>query len=226
LDKITVIIVDDHPIFRQGVVDSLSVEADIDIVAQAENGEKGLALIRIHRPRVAILDINLPGMNGLDMTRKIIGSRIPTRIILLTAYTDQAQKIQGLHQGAAAYCTKDIQPDQLARVIRVVEAGNYWVETCEYDTIEFQDLISGQKSGVKADQVEIGNISEPLSAREMEILACITRGMSNKEIANRLGISHQTVKNHVTSVLRKLGVNDRTQAALSALQYGWVRLNE
>jgi DNA-binding NarL/FixJ family response regulator len=226
LDKITVIIVDDHPIFRQGVVDSLSVEADIDVVAQAENGEKGLALIRIHRPHVAILDINLPGMNGLDMTRKIIGSRLPTRVILLTAYTDQAQKIQGLHQGAAGYCTKDIQPDQLAQVIRVVGAGKYWVETCEYDAIEFQDLISGQKGGVKAEQAEIGNISEPLSAREMEILTCITRGMSNKEIANRLGISHQTVKNHVTSVLRKLGVNDRTQAALSALQYGWVRLNE
>ena len=226
MERITVVIVDDHPIFRQGVANSLSLEPDIKVVGLAENGERGLALVLAHRPRVAILDINLPGMNGQQMTRQIVSARLPTRVILLTAYADQAQKIQGLHHGAAAYCTKDIQPDLLAQAVRVVAGGRYWIDTREYDSLEFRSILEGQSIGFDGEIVETGKISEPLSAREMEILTYITRGMSNKEIATKIGISHQTVKNHVTSILHKLGVHDRTQAALSALQYGWVRLSE
>jgi len=226
VNKIRVIIVDDHPIFRQGVADSFSLEPDIDVIAQAESGEKGLELIRSLQPQVAILDINLPGINGQQVTKQIVTEKLPTRVILLTAYADASQRIQGLHLGAAAFCTKDIVPDLLADVIRAVAQGKYWIDMRVYETEEIRRILEGQPIGDGLEGSEGDRVTEPLSAREMEILTLITRGMSNKEIASRLGISHQTVKNHVTSILHKLGVNDRTQAALCALQFGWVRLTE
>jgi DNA-binding NarL/FixJ family response regulator len=226
MDKITVIIVDDHPIFRQGVADSFTLEPDIDVLAQADSGETGLELIRNLQPDVAILDINLPGINGQQVTRQIMAEKLTTRVILLTAYADAGQKIQGLHQGANAFCTKDIQPDLLAHVVRVVMDGKYWIDRKEYEPDEIRRLLDRQASGDTLEPSDINIVSEPLSAREMEILTYITKGMSNKEIATKLGISHQTVKNHVTSILHKLGVNDRTQATLAAFKYGWVRLSE
>ncbi|MCC6957751.1 MAG: response regulator transcription factor [Anaerolineales bacterium] len=226
MDKIRVIIVDDHPIFRQGVADAFSLEPDIDVITQADSGEAGLELIRAHQPDVAILDINLPGMNGQQVTRQITAEKLPTRVILLTAYADAGQKIQGLLQGANAFCTKDIQPELLAQVVRVVVNGNYWIDRKEYDPGEIRRLLDRQTGGEMFEPSDISKVSEPLSAREMEILTYITKGMSNKEIAARLDISHQTVKNHVTSILHKLGVNDRTQATLAAFKYGWVRFDE
>ncbi|MCC7130795.1 MAG: hypothetical protein B6D39_02675 [Anaerolineae bacterium UTCFX2] len=226
MDKIRVVIVDDHPIFRQGVVDSFSLEPDIDVVAQADSGEKGLELIRAQHPDVAVLDINLPGMNGQQVTRQIMAEKLPVRVILLTAYADVGQKIQGLLQGANAFCTKDIQPELLARAVRVVVNGKYWIDRQEYEPDEIRRLLERQTSGEAFEPADINKISEPLSAREMEILTYITKGMSNKEIAANLDISHQTVKNHVTSILHKLGVNDRTQATLAAFKYGWVRFDD
>ncbi len=138
MNKIRVVIVDDHPIFRQGVANSLSLEPDIDVIAQAETGEKGLDLIRSLQPQVAILDINLPGINGQQVTRQIVTEKLPTRVILLTAYADASQRIQGLHLGAAAFCTKDILPDLLANVIRVVTQGKYWIDMHIYEAEEIR----------------------------------------------------------------------------------------
>ena len=222
---ITIVVIDDHPIFRQGVADNLSLEPDFQIVGQAPSGEEGLQLIRTAQPRVAILDINLPGMNGQQVARQITTEKLPTRVVLLTAYDEVGQKVQGILAGAAGYCTKDIQPELLAHVVRSVSEGKYWIGQQEYDTAEIKKWLEKQTGG-DLPFAEPGRMTESLSAREMEILTCITRGMSNKEIALNLGISHQTVKNHVTAILHKLGLNDRTQAALYALQYGWVRLNE
>jgi DNA-binding NarL/FixJ family response regulator len=226
VDKITVIIVDDHPIFRQGVADSFTLEPDIEVIAQAESGEEGLQLIHSLQPRVAILDINLPGMNGQQITRQIIAEKLSTRVILLTAYAETGQKIQGMQQGAAAFCTKDIQPDLLASVVRLVAQGKYWIDNRQFEPNEIRKILEKGLAEELLETFEAGRVTEPLSTREMEILTCITRGMSNKEIANKLGISHQTVKNHVTAILHKLGVNDRTQATILAIQYGWVRLTE
>jgi DNA-binding NarL/FixJ family response regulator len=223
---ITLIIVDDHPIFRQGVADSFSLEPDIEILAQADTGEKGLTLIRSLQPQVAILDISLPGMNGLQVTRQVVAEKIPTRIILLTAYADAGQGIQGLRHGAFAFCTKDIQPDLLAGVVRKVAEGKYWIDMQEYEADDVQKIIAKQPGVEGQASSETGKIPKPLSPREMEILICLTRGMSNRDIAEKLDISHQTVKNHVTAILRKLDVDDRTQAVLVAFQYGWARSNE
>jgi DNA-binding NarL/FixJ family response regulator len=224
MEKITVIIVDDHPLFRQGVEDALSLEADILVVGRAANGEDGLELIRLMHPRIAILDVNLPGLNGHQVTRQIVTEKVDTRVILLTAYDDTEQKIHAVRAGAAGYCTKDVQPEILVTILRQVAQGAYVLGETVYNEAALNRWVSVHTEGAMRLYSDPGEPFQPLSAREMEVLNYVTQGLSNKQIASMLGISHQTVKNHVTAILRKLNVEDRTQATVYALRRGWVRL--
>lgn len=214
MKRIHLIVVDDHPFFRQGVAAALRLENDFFVVAEAANGEEAWDLICGHQPQIAIVDINLPGLNGIQLTRRLTNEKLKTRVILLTAYDDLEQRSYAMRVGAAGYCTKDIEPERLVEIIRLVAGGGWlWAQ---------ENSAPLENNGL----TELDGYSQPLSGREMEVLAHVTRGLSNKEIASALGISHQTVKNHVTAVLRKLDVDDRTQAALFALRHGWVRLNQ
>lgn len=226
MNEITIIVVDDHPLFRQGVADTLSLESDIWVVAQAANGEDGFNLIREIRPMVAVVDVNLPEMNGQQLTRQVVSEKLPTRILLLTAYDDMEQKIHAMRVGAAAYCTKDVLPEDLVKNIRLVASGKFVIGDQAFDNTGLERWLAMQTEGAGRSYSDPGEPFQPLSSREMEVLTYVTRGMSNKEIALLLGISQQTVKNHVTSVLRKLGVEDRTQAAIFAIRRGWVRVYE
>jgi two-component system response regulator DegU len=226
MEKIKIIIVDDHPLFLQGVADTISLEADFDVVGKAESGESGLELVRNLRPDIAILDVNLPELNGQQITRKIILEKLPTKVILLTAYDDTEQVIHAMRVGAYAYCAKDVMPENLIEIIRTVHSGKYVVQQESFDRHGLEQWLKEQTEQAARPYSDPGEPFHPLSNREMEVLECVTLGMSNKEIATTLGISHQTVKNHVTAVLRKLGVEDRTQAAVYALKRGWVRLYE
>jgi DNA-binding NarL/FixJ family response regulator len=224
--KISLVVVDDHPIFRQGVVDAFSLEKDLNVVAQAASGDEALSIIKELRPQVAVVDVNLPGLNGQQLTRSLKNEKIATRIVLLTAYDDSSQVIHAMAAGAAAYCVKDIDPQKLVEIVRAVSQGNYWVANNVFDQPGLQRWLGERTEVSSRAYSDPGDPFEPLSTREMEVLECVTRGMSNKEIANSLEISHQTVKNHVTAILRKLNVEDRTQAAVYALRRGWVRLYE
>lgn len=226
MNDIAIVIIDDHPLFRQGVADALSLEPDFHILAQASDGAEGLALIREIQPLVAVIDVNLPGLNGQQLTRSIVGEKLPTRVLLLTAYDDTEQKIHAMRAGAAAYCTKDVQPEELVNVIRAVASGKYVIGEQMFDAHSLERWLNLQTEGAVRPYNDPGETLQPLSNREMEVLTYVTRGMSNKEIAVLLKISQQTVKNHVTSILRKLGVEDRTQAAIYALRRGWVRLHQ
>ncbi len=226
MNEISIVIVDDHPLFRQGVADILSLEPDISVIGQAADGEKGLDMIRELHPNVAILDVNLPGMNGQQITRLIVNEKMATRVILLTAYDDDEQKIHAMRVGAAAYCTKDVQPENLIEVIRNVVSGEFVVGDQAFDPYSINRWLDERTEGAMRIYSDPGEPFQPLSGREMEVLSYVTQGLSNKEIAALLGISHQTVKNHVTAILRKLGVDDRTQAAIYALRRGWVRLHQ
>jgi len=226
MSEISIIVVDDHPLFRQGVADALSLEPDLWVVAQASSGEEGLNLIREYRPMVAIVDVNLPGLNGQQLTRSVVMERIPTRVLLLTAYDDTEQKIHAMRVGAAAYCTKDVRPENLIKSIRLVVSGKFVIGEDVYEKASLQRWLSLQTEGAVGLYSDAGEAYQPLSSREMEVLIHVTKGKSNKEVALLLGISQQTVKNHVTAILRKLGVEDRTQAAIFAVKRGWVRVHE
>lgn len=224
MNKITVVVVDDHPLFRQGVVDTFSLEPDLLVVGQTDNGEDALPLIRTLKPQIAVVDVNLPGLNGQQVMRQIITEKLSTRVILLTAYDDHEQVVHAMRGGAAAYCAKDVQPDGLVRVVHSVAEGKFIIGTQTFESADLEVWLASQTEAALRPYGDPGEPFYPLSSREMEVLAYVTKGMSNKEIATSLGISHQTVKNHVTSILRKLGVEDRTQAAIYALRQGWVRL--
>lgn len=226
-DSIKIMIVDDHPVFRQGLRDVLEIEPQMEVVAEAADGERAVEIANEAHPDVVLMDINLPTMNGLQVTRQIKSDLPDTNFIMITGYDDAEQVFHALRVGAAAYCPKDITPEDLIRVILAVHAGNFVVgeKVMTHDeVVEWIEKKVGRMVGsLSADMEEY---LVPLSPREMEILEHVTRGMSNKEIAFKLGISHQTVKNHMTSILRKLRVDDRTQAAVYALSRGWVRLEK
>lgn len=226
MKQITLLVVDDHPLFRQGVVDALSLEPDMSVVGQASNGEDGLSLIRSLKPTVAVMDVNLPGMNGQQVTHQVTQDKLPTRILLMTGYDDVEQAIHAALAGAAAYCSKDLQPQTLPRIIREVAEGKFVMGEQVLNHRELEQWVEEQMEGARRSYSEPGSPFHPLSDREMEVLACVVRGLSNKEIAGLLGISHQTVKNHVTAILRKFGVEDRTQAVVYALKRGWVTLKD
>ena len=226
MKEITLVVADDHPLFRQGVVDALSLETDFHVVAQASNGEEAINQIRSLKPMIAVLDVNMPEMNGQQVTHQVTSDHLPTRVILLTGYDDIEQAIHAVLAGAAGYCAKEIEPEVLARTIRAVADGKFAVAGNIFNRRELDAWIDEQMEGARRSYSEPGSPFHPLSDREMEVLSCVVRGMSNKEIASMLGISHQTVKNHVTSILRKFSVEDRTQAVVYALKRGWVKLQD
>ena len=223
-NKITLLVVDDHPLFRQGVTDAVSLEADMKVLGQGSSGDEALDLIRSLKPAVVLLDVNLPGINGQQITHQVTQAKLRTRVILMTGYDDVEQSLHAALAGAAAFCSKDVEPKSLLRIIRDVAEGKFVFGAHVLGRRELQTWIEEQIEGTRQSYSEPGSPFHPLSEREMEVLECVVRGMSNKEIAGRLGISHQTVKNHVTSILRKFSVEDRTQAVVYALKHGWVQL--
>lgn len=232
MEPINLMIVDDHPLFRQGLVDVLETDAGLAIVAAAANGDAAIYLAGERQPDIVLMDVNLPDMNGLQVTRRILAQSPETKVIILTGYDDAEQVYHALQLGAVAYCAKDVPPEGLLNTIHAVYEGNYVIHSQVLTEEEigawFQRRATRYSAYPTEEQPSTGTSTAtltPLSPREMEILELVTRGASNKEIAHRLTISQQTVKNHMTAVLRKLRVDDRTQAAVYALRHGWVRLD-
>ena len=229
MQPIKLMIVDDHPLFRQGLVDVLDTDDGVAVVAVAANGDTAIYLAEEQQPDIVLMDVNLPDMNGLQVTRRILALAPATKIIILTGYDDAEQVYHAMQLGAVAYCAKDVPPEGLLNTIHAVYGGNYVIHNQVLTTEEiatwFQRRATRYSTYPTDEQPSATTTFTPLSPREMEILELVTRGASNKEVAHRLTISQQTVKNHMTAVLRKLRVDDRTQAAVYALRHGWVRLD-
>ena len=204
----TVLIVDDHPVVRQGLRVLLEVHDGIDVTGEAADGEEALAQAAALIPDVILLDLKLPGMDGIAVLRALRDRGVASRILVLTSGNDPAQVGLALRSGASGFLYKDVDPDALIRAIRAVNDGNTLLAPAAAGSLVPSSWAGpGRPAGWGA-----------LTAREREVLAEIARGLSNREIARRLDVSEKTVKTHVSSVLAKLGVQDRTQAAVYAVR--------
>jgi DNA-binding NarL/FixJ family response regulator len=223
--RIRVLIIDDHPLFRQGIRWSLEEAGDMEVVGEAENGQEAIRLAERLSPDVVLVDINLPGLNGLEVARVIKRREPRVGLIVISVYEDDEQLFQAIKVGAAAYSSKDVHPRDLVRIIREVARGKYLINDSVIAKPHVATRVLHQFRELAATEDErTSALFAPLTSREIEILDCIARGLSNKEIASQLSISGQTVKNHITSILSKLQVNDRTMAVIYAIQRGWIRM--
>lgn len=223
-EALSILIVDDHPLFRQGVRATLERERDLRVVGEAADGQQAIQMTEELSPDVVLIDISLPGLNGLEVARVIKRRQPQVHLIVLTVYEDDEQLFNAIRAGASAYSSKDIHPSALVQMIRDVGRGKYLIDEHVFSKPHIATRVLRQFRELAAAEEELGALFSPLTGREIEILDCIAQGLTNKEIADRLCISSQTVKNHITSILRKLQVNDRTSAVIYALRRGWIRL--
>lgn len=226
MNRIRILLVDDHPLFRQGIRWTLEAQHDMEIVGEASDGQAAIHQADLLTPDVIVCDINLPGMNGLEVTRILRRRHPQCAIVVLTMHEDDEQLFNSIRVGAAAYATKDIGPDDLISIVRRIGHGEYLINENVLSRPFVASRVLDEFRELSQVDHQTESVFSPLTPREVEILDCVARGNSNKEIARLLSISDQTVKNHITSILRKLAVNDRTQAVIYALRHGWIKIGD
>lgn len=225
-DTISVVVIDDHPLFRAGLEKVMELMGDIKIIGTSDDGETGLRIVHELRPDVVLLDVNLPGINGLQVARQLKSDYEDVAFIIITAHHDKEQVLHAMRTGASAYCSKDIAAEKLMQIIYDVVDGYFIADGLRMTQDELDEWLGQRIEDTSGPYIiDADGHYIPLSPREMEILEHVVHGMINKEIAKKLGISQQTVKNHMTSILKKLNVKDRTQAAVTAIRRGWVRVD-
>jgi DNA-binding NarL/FixJ family response regulator len=215
---IRVVVVDDQRLFTKGLSGLVDMLEGVEVVGVAYNGEEAVALCRKEEPDVILMDISMPKMDGISATREIRSLLPQTAVIILTAHEEDEQVFEGMKAGAQGYLLKDAEPEDLSRAIRTVYAG---------DTIIAPDLAqkmlntfeSGKSSGSS-------RLMPPLTERELEVIRALAQGKSDRQIANSLGISEKTVRNHTSNIYRKLHIFDRTQAVIYAIREGVIDVEE
>ena len=215
---IRVLLVDDQALFREGLRTLLSVWPDLEVVGEAGNGQEALVLVAAVRPDVVLMDLRMPVLDGAAATRRLLAEWPDTKVIVLTTFDDDDHVFDGLRAGAVGYLLKDVPSEKLVEAIRLAAEGKSFLQPSIAAKVvaEFARLTAVPP----VTAVSVSPLIEPLSDRELEILALLSTGASNKEIAVQLYIAEGTVKNHVTNILGKMGARDRTQAALRAKEMG------
>ncbi len=228
MDTIRVLIVDEQPLFRAGIRATLEQMGDCTIIGTPTNPAEIFELARIGHPDVALIDAGLTNADSLEIARQLRHLAPHIGVIILTPTEDEERLFQSIKVGAAAYYTRNLKLEELEDAIRRVSKGEYLIndDVLAKPQLANRVLKSFRELTHEESEPQIFiNPDSPLSSREVEILDYIARGNSNKEIAKSLKISDQTVKNHITSILKKLAVNDRTAAVVHALRQGWIKMN-
>jgi DNA-binding NarL/FixJ family response regulator len=226
-DKRTrIVLVDDHALFRLGMRHLLEKEADLEVIGEAEDARSAIDMAVDQNPDVVLMDLSLPSPGGIEATQRIKRQMPTTAIIVLAAAEDEDSLFDAIKAGAAAFVLKEVNPADLVAVIRRVASGEYLINDKVFSRPAVASRVLKEFRELAIYGQEAAPIFAPLSPREVEILDNIAQGMTNKQVAYALSISEQTVKNHMSSILRKLSVNDRTQAVVYAMRQGWIRLPE
>ena len=216
MSKIRVVLADDHAVVRKGTREFLEEEGDIEVVAEASDGEEAKTLIRHHQPDVAILDIRMPKATGIEVTRWIRAEMPTLRILILTAYDDDPFVMSALQAGANGYVLKTADVDELIAAVRAVYSGQ-----SALDSVVTQKLMR-----LLAPKIPPTQLVEPLTPRERQVLELAAQGLTNRAIGRQLGISGRTVQGHLANIYGKLQVGSRTEAVTKALQLGFIQLPE
>ena len=217
--KIRIVVADDHPIFRDGLCRLLALEPDFDVVAQAQDGRQVLDVLQQHEPDILLLDLKMPGLDGLATLQRLQSSKHKTRVIVLTASEDKNEFVQAMKLGTSGIVLKQSATDLLIKSIRKVNAGEIWLDSHTTAAVMRQFATGADEAPAGAAPASSSRERERslLSQREREIVALVAQGFKNKEMAEKMFISEQTVKNHLHNIFDKLGVSDRLELALYAI---------
>lgn len=222
-----IVIIDDHQLFREGVKRILDFEASFTVVAEGDDGSEALELVEKFQPDVVIMDINMPHTNGVEATGQLIQKYPESKVIILSIHDDENYVTHALRTGATGYLLKEMDADALIEAVKVVaDGGSYLHPRVTHNLVkEYRRLSAeGEESGKYVSQIEIRRPLHLLTRRECEVLQLLADGKSNRGIGEALFISEKTVKNHVSNILQKMNVNDRTQAVVVAIKNGWVEV--
>lgn len=218
MKKLRILLTDDQSLFREALRTLLSLQPDFEIVAEAENGERALALARVHKPDVILMDLRMPVMGGVEATRRVMAAVPGSRVVVLTTFDEDEEIFEAMRAGALGYLLKACSADKLNESVRAAAKGASVLEPSVTAKMMAELNRLSAREGKKVSQ----SLADPLSERELAVLKLLAAGCSNKEIGAKLSITEGTVKNHMTNVLGKLGVLDRTQAALRARELGLI----
>ncbi|MBB6447272.1 response regulator [Bacillus benzoevorans] len=222
-----IVIIDDHQLFREGVKRILEFEKSFEVVAEGSDGTEAMELVEKHHPNVVLMDINMPNVNGIEATQQLIENFPDSKVIILSIHDDENYVTHALKTGASGYMLKEMDADALIEAIKVVaDGGSYLHPKVTHNLVkEYRRLASEEGSGNQfLRQMEIRRPLHLLTRRECEVLQLLADGKSNRAIGDALFISEKTVKNHVSNILQKMNVNDRTQAVVVAIKKGWVEV--
>jgi DNA-binding NarL/FixJ family response regulator len=225
-EKTKILIVDGHALFRVGIHNILDKEEDLEVVGEADDARSAFDMAVETSPDIVLMDLSLGSPGGIETTQRIKRELPSAAIIVLAQQEDEDALFEAIKAGAAAFILKDVGPDDLVTIIRRVYLGEYLINDKVFAKPAVASRVLKEFRELAVYGQEAAPIFAPLSPREVEILDNIAQGMTNKQVAYALSISEQTVKNHMSSILRKLSVNDRTQAVVYAMRQGWIRMPE
>ena len=212
---VRVLIVDDHGLYRTGISTLLGAEDGVEVIAQASGGRVGVRLSRELRPDVVLMDLQMPDLDGVEATRMILAEQPAARVLVLTVVSDEDKVSAALSAGASGFLLKDAPVDQVAMAVRAAADGSAWLSP------RAAEIVLGRMRETEPGSLADSSLLEQLSPRELDVLELLARGMENAQIADELEISPRTVKNHVSSILAKLGLTSRLQAAVYAVRRGF-----
>jgi two-component system, NarL family, response regulator DegU len=222
-----IVIIDDHQLFREGVKRILDFEPSFEVVAEGDDGSEAISLVDQHQPDVVIMDINMPNTNGVEATAELIEKYPESKVIILSIHDDENYVTHALKTGATGYLLKEMDADALVEAVKVVaDGGSYLHPRVTHNLVKEYRRLSADEGGSDKyiSPVEIRRPLHLLTRRECEVLQLLADGKSNRGIGEALFISEKTVKNHVSNILQKMNVNDRTQAVVVAIKNGWVEV--